>query len=128
MIKAAHIRTDGTHSFFEYDPFDASSLEQLQQRVGGWIEAAPVFDRRLTMYCNEEGKILGLPINRLATILLQPDAHDVIAGDVVLVGGADAEGYDTSLPRDVQIALGDKGGGDDRATGEQPERPREEGD
>lgn len=130
MIKAAHIRTDSTHSFFEYDPKEGSSLEMLQARVGGYIEAAPIFDRRLTMYCNEEGKLQGLPVNRLATILLDHGAHDVIVGDVVLVGGADVEGYDTSLPRDVQIALGEtreKGGGDDEPEPKESERPGKEG-
>lgn len=95
MITALHICADGTHELFEYDP--RNGLEALQERVGGWLESAPVVLPNLTLYCNEEGKIDGLPYNKRATILLGPDNPDWIAGDVVLVGAPDAEGYDTDL-------------------------------
>lgn len=98
MIIALHIRSDGTQELFEYDPRNGG-LEELQARVGGWIEAAPVFNSRLSMYCNEEGKIDGLPLNLRASMLLDPNARDVIAGDVVVVGAPDADGYNTSLPK-----------------------------
>lgn len=97
MITALHLRADGTHELFEYDPRHGG-LEVLQAKVGGWIEAAPIMDSRLTLYCNEEGKLDGLPLNLRASVLLDPNANDVIVGDAVLVGGADADGYDTSLP------------------------------
>lgn len=97
MITALHLRADGSWQLFEYDPRD--SLGLLQEKVGGWLEAAPTVDRTLLMYCNEEGKLLGLPYNDLASDLLGPDNPDWIAGDVVLVGTPDRDGYDTSLPQ-----------------------------
>lgn len=83
---------------FQYDPHDASGVSVLGEKVGGWIEAAPAIDPTITMYCNEEGKILGLPMNSFATPLLGTRNPDWIAGDVVIVGAADREGYDTELP------------------------------
>lgn len=116
MILALHLRADGTHEFFEYDPRDAGCLALLQEKVGGWLEVAPTADRNLAMYCHEEGKIRGLPPNVLATAFLEPGNPDVIMGDVVLVGPPDREGYDTSLPEalrevaeisDQRVKLGD---------------------
>ena len=98
MIEALHIRADGHYELFVYDPRAHDPLETLQSRVGGYIEAAPVLDRRLTMYCNEEGKLQNLPLNQVASLMLDPRAKDVIAGDVVITGEPDSEGYDTTLP------------------------------
>jgi hypothetical protein len=79
-------------------------LDGLQGAVGGWIEYVPT-QQNVTLYCNEEGKIEGLPPNPVATRafgqLLIP--HDYLAGDVVIIGAHDAEGNDTSL--DVEAWL-----------------------
>jgi hypothetical protein len=77
-------------------------LDGLQAAVGGWIEYVPT-EQDVTLYCNEEGKIEGLPANRVATAafgqLIQP--HDYLAGDVVIIGPQDDEGNDTDL--DVEL-------------------------
>jgi hypothetical protein len=45
------------------------NLEILQSAVGGYIELVPdwdippEFDRNFTYYCNEEGRLKGLPYN-----------------------------------------------------------------
>lgn len=98
LVTAMHLRADMTVETFEYDPLSADGLDELQRRVGGWLEAAPVIDPRLTLYVNEEGKLNGLPGNVLATALLAAGNPDVIVGDAVLVGAPDAEGNDTTLP------------------------------
>ena len=128
-ITGLHIEAAGTYELVRYDPRDTHAcLEFMQRMVGGWLEAAPVFDRRLTMYCNEEGKLLDLPVNIVATLLLDPRVDDVIAGDVLVVGGPDEEGYDTDLPVLTWLATLTEGGGDDRATERTPpQRPGEEG-
>lgn len=114
-ITGLHIEAAGTFELVRYDPRDTSaSLEFMQQMVGGWLEAAPIFDPRLTMYCNEEGKILRLPVNIVATLMLDPRVEDVIAGDVLVVGGPDHEGYDTHLPVLTWLDALIKGGGDGR--------------
>jgi hypothetical protein len=97
-ITALHLRADGTEELFEYDPASVFSLDLLQEKVGGLIQAAPVIDRQLTMYCNEDGKHLGLPLNERASDLLGPANPDFIVGDVVLVGAPDEDGDDTTLP------------------------------
>ncbi len=52
-------------------------LEELQRAVGGYIEAVPGTHARA--YCNEEGRLLGLPLN------LRASAHfrQILVGDVV---------------------------------------------
>lgn len=96
MITALHIKTDGSAELFEFDPGDAKALEVLQERVGGWIEAVVADDPSITMYANEEGRILGLPPN-----LGVPG----LVGDVVIVGAPDEEGNDTTLPEVYLDAL-----------------------
>jgi hypothetical protein len=101
MIQALKILTDGRVVSFEYDPRDGGSLTQLQGVVGGWIESVPT-SGEYTMYCHEEGKLEGLPLNPKATKLVRAYLHegDYIAGDVVVCGPPDHEGYDTSLDLD----------------------------
>ena len=41
-----------------------SDLESMQQIVGGLIEALYPFDEPVALICNEEGKLLNLPLNR----------------------------------------------------------------
>lgn len=74
------------------------SLKVLQKAVGGWIEAVDISDT-LTMWCNEEGKLLGMPTNAFATKLSAEviQTNDWIAGDVVLTGGVDDEGDTVGL-------------------------------
>ena len=40
------------------------SLESMQRLVGGYIQAVYPFDDPVALICNEEGKLLGLPMNR----------------------------------------------------------------
>ena len=41
------------------------------------------------LYCNEEGKLLGLPVNMAATTMIEHD--DVIRGDVVVMEEGEEE-------------------------------------
>ena len=54
-------------------------------------------------YCDEEGKLKGLAINRVATDLANRLGRwsagvDMLAGPVVFVGAADGDGNDTDVP------------------------------
>lgn len=69
----------------------APSLADMQQLVGGYIEAVklnPVIVHENIRYCwlviNEEGKLLSLPVNKNATILVK----SVIGPDDYIVGNA----------------------------------------
>lgn len=61
------------------------NLETLQNEVGGYIEVIYPWDRQVGIICNEEGKLIGLPLNRP---LYTDDGElmDVIAGDFLVVG------------------------------------------
>lgn len=76
-----------------------SGLESFQALVGGSIQMVPVPDengrRSLALYLNEEGKLIGLPPNLLW--LDGTRVHDVLVGDVFIVGPADRNGDDTGL-------------------------------
>ena len=92
-----------------------ADLVGLQQLVGGHLEAAYGYRfpdgelndiPRVTFYINEEGKIHGLPANRLATALwwhYNPAAarRDIRVGTAVILGGANGHGHDTRVPDDV---------------------------
>lgn len=60
------------------------SLDEMQKAVGGYIELVYLPDGILVV--NEEGKVHGLPVNMLATDLVQQErgAFDVIVGDALL--------------------------------------------
>jgi len=56
-----------------------SGLESMQKIVGGSIEAVYPFDEPVALICNEEGKLLNLPLNRA----LRDDegtVYDIISG------------------------------------------------
>lgn len=62
-----------------------NGLESLQKAVGGMIQAVYPYDDPVAIICNEEGKLLDLPANRL---LMDEDrvAYDVLCGDFLIVG------------------------------------------
>lgn len=73
-----------------------NTLEGMQAIVGGYIEYVPLADdRNACLYCNDEGKIDGLPPNRRL-------GNDIIAG-TFFISGSDAGEYDCSLT-DEQVA------------------------
>ena len=41
------------------------TLEAMQQTVGGLIQAIYPFEEPVALVCNDEGKLLGLPLNRV---------------------------------------------------------------
>ena len=102
-IRSAWISADNAIPIEERTLESEGLYRQLQQAVGGFIEAVTLSRAEATLYCNEEGKLNRLPINNRATQFVwtyDPRfvAVDVIVGDVVVVGLPDDEGYDTTLP------------------------------
>jgi hypothetical protein len=90
---------------------DPGALRQLQEAVGGYIEAVPVpsfvtDSNRATCYINEEGKLYQLPINRRATDFVVPGVGisygDYIAGPMVVCGFSPAYGTNASIPKAVE--------------------------
>ena len=58
-------------------------LEPMQAVVGGAIQAVYPFKEPVALICNEEGKCLGLPLNRVLR-LDTGEIYDVIAGTFFL--------------------------------------------
>lgn len=56
------------------------SLEAMQKMVGGMIEEYMPFEDEVALVCNDEGKMLGMPLNR-AIEGEDGKIMDVIAGD-----------------------------------------------
>lgn len=49
-----------------YEREMGSDLKSMQKVVGGYIQAIyPFEDEELALICNEEGKLIGLPFNRV---------------------------------------------------------------
>ena len=63
----------------------SGSLEELQAIVGGHIQAIYPFDDPVALVCNEEGKLIGLPQNRLLCSK-SGYVYDIICGTFFLAG------------------------------------------
>jgi hypothetical protein len=86
---------------------DGEELKNLQREVGGWVQAIELTPT-ITMWCNEEGKLIGLPLNYAATRIWTKvfGYTDAIMGKVVFTGGADDEGETLPLSKeDEQVIL-----------------------
>lgn len=87
MSKQALVITP-TNVYGLYDlSVNGNELANLQQLVGGWVQMVGLTED-IDLWCNEEGKMTGLPLNVPATIAWEV-AHgptDVMVGTVVLTG------------------------------------------
>lgn len=55
-------------------------LSSLQSIVGGYIQAIYPYEDPVALICNDEGKLLGLPLNR------HLEDYDIIAGTFIICG------------------------------------------
>ena len=62
-----------------------TDLKDLQDAVGGTITATYPFTDPVAIVCNDEGKLLGLPMNR-ALRDEHGQTYDVVAGNFLVVG------------------------------------------
>lgn len=77
-------RVDGGFELVEPANGTDFSLDEMKAIVGGYIEILPIGEN-LLMVCNEEGKLIGLPTNEIATLYaLANGILDCIAGDVLI--------------------------------------------
>lgn len=77
------IKADGTITEVHPLPGRVFALQQLQEWVGGYIEVVVTHTGDL-MVINEEGKLMGLPYNAIATERYQYGKHDPVVGDVLI--------------------------------------------
>ena len=74
----------------------SSDLESMQKTVGGSIEAVYPFDEPVALICNEEGKLLNLPLNR-ALRDDEGNVYDIISGTFFLCAAPPDSDRFTSL-------------------------------
>lgn len=82
---------DGRKSYQRLPDSEAGEYEALSSIVGGYIEYVYVTDG-VHAYCNEEGKLQGLPANL---------GVDLLVGTVIFLGD-DGEGNEADLPPEWQ--------------------------
>ena len=69
------------------------TLSAMQELVGGTIQAVYPFDDPVALIANDEGKLLGLPLNR-ALRDEEGEIYDVIAGTFFICGAPpDSESF-----------------------------------
>lgn len=92
------------------------SLSKMQAVVDGYVQCVDLTEQ-VSLWCNEEGKMNGLPVNRVGTSMWieQYGETDIIVGNIVLTGGADDEGELLSLTPEALEAAGLTVGADLRA-------------
>ena len=81
------------------------SLASMQEIVGGTIQAVYPFNEPVAMICNDEGKLLNLPLNRA---LRDGDGsvYDIVAGTFFLCGApADSDRFGSLTEEQVQHFL-----------------------
>jgi hypothetical protein len=87
------IKTDGTLERLDLSVAE-QELKSLQNAVGGYVQVIEL-EEDFTMWVNEEGKLLGLEENKIATVIWEVRFGidtDIICGDVVFTGGMDEDG------------------------------------
>jgi hypothetical protein len=90
------------------DIAEGEELRNLQREVGGLVQPIDLTPT-ITMWCNEEGKMIGLPLNYAATRIWTKffGNTDYIMGQVVFTGGTGDEGETLPLSKeDEQVILG----------------------
>lgn len=73
-----------------------TALRSVQDHVGGYIQILPIGEDAV-LICNEDGKVIGLPMNRRASIRYGFRIGDLLVGDVLITGAADADGDLTDI-------------------------------
>lgn len=104
-VKALVITADGMVEARVIVP----DLDTLQAIVGGLIECVSLASD-CHLYCSEEGKLDGLPVNAAATMLVEhcrPGfmSRDVIVGDVVVLGSS-PDGEEADVPPRMVFLVG----------------------
>lgn len=101
-MKALVVKTDGTYEVIDQE----WNYDQINRAVGGWIQAVYFPHYKAEAYVHEEGKVIGLPENVVATNVwynsgAQILLGDFLVGDVVFFGEVDEEGNNTEVPAEI---------------------------
>jgi len=80
-----------------YEKEIPSGLAAMQNIVGGLIQALYPFDDSVVLICNDEGKLLGLLMNRALREPHTGKPYDIVCGTFLLCGALPSEEDFTSL-------------------------------
>lgn len=105
MLSAIFIPADEQEPL-RLEQFDTDDLDARQRLADGAFEILRLEGPAATLYVNEDGKLLEMPVNRRATLLLWVHnrafrEQDVIAGDAFILGYPDDEGNATTTPQEL---------------------------
>lgn len=78
-------------------------LKSLQTEVGGYIQAIYPFSDEVALICNDEGKLMNLPLNRALKMdgMAGNEIYDIVAGDFLLCYAPyESENFE-SMPDDL---------------------------
>jgi hypothetical protein len=103
MEKVISIRTDNTVEITEVESIE---YETLSTAVNGMIELVSI-SKDIDMWLNEEGKLIGLEPNVIATMLFYKafSKFDLVMGNVIITGGSDDEGKTIGLSNESIIDI-----------------------
>ena len=89
--KALIIKTDGSVQSIELGSTSSEEYKVLSGAVGGYIQQVPLDDSGMSIWCHEEGKMIGLPYNHGATKVWRRfwGPTNVMVGDCVVTGDID---------------------------------------
>lgn len=77
-------------------------LSALQAVVGGPIQAVYPFQEPVALICHEEGKLLGLPLNRCLRMEDTGEIYDIIAGTFLLCSAPpDHDRFESLTPEQI---------------------------
>ena len=80
-----------------------NTLEAMQKAVGGPIQAVYPFEEPVALICHEEGKLLGLPLNRCLRIEATGEIYDIIAGPFFLCAAPpNSEHFESLSPEQME--------------------------
>lgn len=87
----------------DIEEVSVENLEDLQAILGGNIEQVPAYIEGACVFCHELGKVMRLPVNKVATLWLSEPLgeNDWIAGTVIVVGLDHATGEERDLPASI---------------------------
>lgn len=89
MPTALLLKTNG-----EIEPLELNNetdAELIREKIGGWFDCVRSHEKKIVGYVHDEGLIIGLPANPVATFLFD----QLLAGDCVIVGSYSEKGeYD----------------------------------
>lgn len=93
MVKALLLKTTG--EVLPLELHEDTEYPTIRDAVGGWIDA--VSAEELVGYVHDEGLLIGLPANVMASVIFSRP----LVGDVVIVGGLNAQGKSDGESHDV---------------------------